>query len=42
MFVDRSLIRLTGKLRVLIHQRLWLQVLIGMIVGVGVLAFIVA
>jgi Na+/H+-dicarboxylate symporter len=36
MTVERSLINLTGKLRVLIYQRLWLQVLIGMFAGVGV------
>ncbi len=36
MTVDRSLLHLTGKLRVLIQQRLWLQVLIGMFMGVGV------
>lgn len=35
MTVERSLINLTGKLRVLIYQRLWLQVLIGMFAGVG-------
>lgn len=33
---NRSLIQLTGKLRGLIQQRLWLQVMIGMITGVGV------
>lgn len=32
---ERSLILLTAKLRVLIRQRLWLQVLIGMLAGVG-------
>ncbi len=36
MTVERSLINLTGKLRVLVYQRLWLQVLIGMFAGVGV------
>ncbi|MHA1572189.1 MAG: dicarboxylate/amino acid:cation symporter [Alphaproteobacteria bacterium] len=36
MTIERSLVHLTGKLRVLIRQRLWLQVLIGMLVGVGV------
>ena len=36
MTVERSLVLLTGKLRVLIQQRLWLQVLIGMFAGIGV------
>ena len=31
MTIDRSLVQLTGKLKVLIQQRLWLQVLIGML-----------
>ncbi len=35
MEVERSLVLLTGKLRVLIRQRLWLQVLIGMFAGIG-------
>jgi Na+/H+-dicarboxylate symporter len=36
MTAERSLALLTGKLRVLIRQRLWLQVLIGMFAGIGV------
>ncbi|MDH3703794.1 MAG: dicarboxylate/amino acid:cation symporter [Alphaproteobacteria bacterium] len=36
MNAERSLVNLTGKLRVLIYQRLWLQVLIGMFAGIGV------
>jgi Na+/H+-dicarboxylate symporter len=36
MNVERSLINLTGKLGVLIRQRLWLQVLIAMFAGVAV------
>jgi Na+/H+-dicarboxylate symporter len=36
MIVERSLIHLTGKLRLLIRQRLWLQVLMGMFGGIGV------
>jgi len=36
MVVERSLIHLTSKLRLLIRQRLWLQVLIGMIAGIAV------
>lgn len=36
MAIERSLVLLTGRLRVLIRQRLWLQVLIGMFAGVGV------
>lgn len=36
MTVERSLVHLTGKLRVLVRQRLWLQVLIGMFAGVCV------
>jgi Na+/H+-dicarboxylate symporter len=36
MNAERSLLHLTGKLRVLIRQRLWLQVLIGMFLGIGV------
>ena len=35
MAAERSLVLLTGKLRVLIRQRLWLQVLIGMFAGIG-------
>ncbi len=36
MSYNRSLIQLTGRLRALIRQRLWLQVLIGMVLGVCV------
>jgi Na+/H+-dicarboxylate symporter len=36
MTVERSLVHLTGKLRLLIRQRLWLQVLIGMFAGIAV------
>ena len=36
MNFERSLVHLTGKLRILIRQRLWLQVLIGMFAGIGV------
>ena len=36
MNTERSLVLQTGKLRGLIQQRLWLQVLIGMFAGVGV------
>ncbi len=36
MTIERSLLNLTGKLGVLVSQRLWLQVLIGMFAGVGV------
>ena len=36
MNAERSLVNLTGKLRVLIYQRLWLQVLMGMFAGIGV------
>ena len=36
MTVERSLLELTGKLGLLIRQRLWLQVLIGMFAGVCV------
>ncbi|HMB75489.1 MAG TPA: cation:dicarboxylase symporter family transporter, partial [Kiloniellaceae bacterium] len=36
MTIERSLIQLTGKLGVLVRQRLWLQVLIGMAAGVAV------
>ena len=36
MIIERSLLNLGGKLRVLISQRLWLQVLIGMFAGIGV------
>ncbi len=36
MNAERSLLLLTGKLGVLIRQRLWLQVLIGMFAGIGV------
>ena len=36
MTVERSLVLLTGKLRLLIRQRLWLQVLIGMFAGIAV------
>jgi Na+/H+-dicarboxylate symporter len=36
MIVERSLIRLTDRLRALIRQRLWLQVLIGMFAGIAV------
>ena len=36
MITERSLLLLTGKLGVLIRQRLWLQVLIGMFAGIGV------
>ncbi len=36
MTVERSLLHLTGRLSVLVRQRLWLQVLIGMAAGVGV------
>ncbi len=35
MNAERSLLNLTGKLRLLIRQRLWLQVLIGMLAGIG-------
>ena len=34
MTVERSLLELTGKLGLLIRQRLWLQVLIGMFAGI--------
>ena len=36
MIVERSLLRLTGKLRGLIQKRLWAQVLIGMAAGIAV------
>jgi len=36
MVVERSLIRLTDRLRALIRQRLWLQVLIGMFAGIAI------
>lgn len=36
MMIERSLIQLTGKLGILVRQRLWLQVLIGMAAGVAV------
>jgi len=36
MTIDRSLVHLTTKLGVLVRQRLWLQVLIGMFAGIGV------
>ncbi len=35
MTIERSLVHLTGKLRILVRQRLWLQVLIGMFAGVA-------
>jgi Na+/H+-dicarboxylate symporter len=35
MTAERSLLHLSGKLGILVHQRLWLQVLIGMLAGVG-------
>jgi len=34
--VERSLVTLSGRLSILVRQRLWLQVLIGMAAGIGV------